>query len=66
MILYDADESITRNILTYNQLAKIMQKALDTEEYNQYQLNDYFGYKYGIDFFDKRIQFAKNLIQKTI
>lgn len=66
VILYDVDESITRSILSYNQLAGIMRTALDTEEYNQYQLNDYFEYKYGIDFFEKRIQFAKILIQKTI
>lgn len=42
----------TRYVLDYNTLANTMRKALDTEEYNQYQLNDHFGYKYGIDFFD--------------
>jgi dTDP-D-glucose 4,6-dehydratase len=66
VIVYDVNGDDTRYVLDYNTLAKTMIKALDTEEYNQYQLNDYFGYEYGIDFFDQRIQFAKNLIQKTI
>jgi len=48
----DRGNEDTRYVLDYNTLANTMRKALDTEEYNQYQLNDYFGYKYGIDFFD--------------
>lgn len=66
VIIYDMNENDVRYILDYNTLAGMMRKALDTEEYNQYQLNDYFEYKYGIDFFEKRINFAKNLIQKMI
>ena len=66
VIVYDTNDEDTRYVLDYNTLANTMRKALDTEEYNQYQLNDHFGYKYGIDFFESRIQFAKSLIQKTI
>ena len=52
--------------LSYENLAGLMRPALDTTEYNQYQLNDYFSYKYGIDFFESRIELANNLVRKML
>jgi len=66
VLIYDMNLNETRYILGYNNLANLMKPALDTLEWNAYQLNDRFTYKYGIDFFEKRIEFAKEMIKKII
>jgi hypothetical protein len=66
VLIYDMNLNETRYILGYNNLANLMKPALDTLEWNAYQLNDRFIYKYGIDFFEKRIQFANEMIKKII
>lgn len=66
VVVYDMNMNQIQYILNFNNLANLMKPALDIEEHNQYQLNDYFGYEYGIDFFEKRIESAKQFIQKII
>jgi hypothetical protein len=60
--IFDFNLNRTQYNLTYENLAGLMRPALDTAEHNQYQLNDYFEYKYGIDFFESRIELANNLV----
>jgi hypothetical protein len=64
--IFDFNLNRTQYNLSYENLANLMRPAQDTTEYNQYQLNDHFGYKYGIDFFESRIELANNLVRKML
>ena len=64
--IFDFNLNRTQYNLSYENLAGLMRPALDTTEHNQYQLNDYFEYKYGIDFFESRIELANNLVRKML